>query len=62
MRVADLRPYHVTQWVDTRKMAKRGRKVKGTKNTYRTEDTDRPIGQNHKRNLIRAVKGCLPLG
>ena len=35
MRVADLRPYHVTQWVDTRKMAKRGRKVKGTKGTYR---------------------------
>ena len=57
MRVADLRPYHLTMWLDGRLMAKRSRRVKGTK-TYRTEDTGRKISQNHKRNLIRAVKAA----
>ena len=32
--------------------------MKGAKGKYRTVDTDRPIGQNHKRNLIRAVKAA----
>ncbi len=55
MLVADLRPYHVTQWIETRRLSRRSRRVKGT-NEYRTSETDRPISQNHRRNLIRAVK------
>ena len=57
MLVADLRPYHVTQWIETRRLSRRSRRVKGT-NEYRTSETDRPISQNHRRNLIRAVKAA----
>ncbi len=57
MLVADLRPYHVTQWIETRRLSRRSRRVKGT-NEYLTSETDRPISQNHRRNLIRAVKAA----
>ena len=57
MLVDDLRPYHVTQWIETRRLSRRSRRVKGT-NEYRTSEADRPIRQNHRRNLIRAVKAA----
>jgi integrase len=58
MKVADLKPHHLTEWIETRKMAKQSKKVKGTQNEHRTVVTARPIGQNRRRNLIRAVKAA----
>jgi integrase len=55
MRVCDLKPYHVTQWINSRRAAKRARKL-GDK--YLAEETGRAIGGNFQRNLIRAVKAC----
>ena len=59
LRVCDLKPYHVTHWLERcHKTAKRSRRNKGAENKYVTSDTGRPITDNHKRNLIRAVKSC----
>lgn len=55
MKVCDLKPYHVAQWINSRKVAKRTRR---TGRRYIVEETDRVIGDTFQRNLIRAVKAC----
>jgi len=56
MKVADLKPYHVQQWIDREHMtAKQAKKVG---DDYVTRDTDKPTRIGYRRNLIRAVKAC----
>jgi len=56
LKVADLKPYHVQEWIDRcHKTVRRAAKV-GDK--YVSRDTGRPTTDGHRRNLIRAVKAC----
>jgi len=62
LKVCDLKPYHVQEWMDRNHLTvKRARKA-GTdengKDRYVTDDTGRPTRDGFRRNLIRAVKAC----
>jgi integrase len=56
LRVCDLKPYHVSQWLERcHKTVKKAKKV-GDK--WTVQDTGRPTTDNYRHNLVRAVKCC----
>jgi hypothetical protein len=56
LRVCDLKPYHVSEWLERcHKTVKKAKKV-GDK--WTVQDTGRPTTDNYRHNLVRAVKCC----